>query len=145
MELQIADSPVLDLGLIYTPPSPYSQPMKPRHLRHRLEKAAKLLVLVQKHVPEVDCRVDEDRGEYGQLVADFTNSDIDPRKMMALGQDLESKGYQFTLKKSPWLGQISYRGVAPEKTTIVLSQPINKDRLAINEDSPEKAYSFKNQ
>lgn len=113
--------------------------MKPRQLRHRLEKASKLLVIIQKHVPDVDCRVDEDKGENGHLVADFTNSGIDPRKMIALGKDLENKGYQFTQKKSPWLGQISYQGVANDKTTIVLSQPINKDRLAINEDSPASA------
>ena len=119
--------------------------MQPRHLRHRLEKAAKLLVLIQKFIPEVDCRMDEDKGESGHLVVDFTASGIDPRKMVALGRELENKGYQFTQKKSPWLGQISYQGVAADKTTVVLTQPITKDRLAINEDSPAAAYSFKNQ
>jgi hypothetical protein len=118
--------------------------MKPRHLRHRLEKAAKLLVVIQKHVAEVDCHLNEDKGENGHLVADFTNSDIDPRKMIALGRDLENKGYQFTQKKSPWLGQISFHGVSNDKTTVVLSQTISKDRLAINEDSPATSYTFKN-
>lgn len=118
--------------------------MKARHLRHRLEKAAKLLVIIQKHVPEADCRVDEDKGESGHLVVDFTGSGIDPRCMVELGKDLESKGYHFTQKRSPWLGQTAYQGVAAEKTTVVLTQPITKDRIGINEDSPETAYSFKN-
>jgi hypothetical protein len=118
--------------------------MKPRRLRHRLEKAAKLLVVIQKHTPDVDCRLDEDKGEDGHIVVDFTRSGISRSKMVALGKDLESKGYHFIEKKSPWLGQTTYQGKASEKPTIVLTQPISKDRLAINEDSPERDYSFAN-
>ena len=90
--------------------------MKPRDLRHRLEKVAKLLVIVQKHTPEVSCVVD--------------------------GKDLEGRGYSFKEKKSPWLGQTTYTGRAKEKPTIVLTVPINIDRLAINEEEPERAYYF---
>ncbi len=118
--------------------------MKPRSLRHRLEKAAKLLVIIQKHTPDVDCRLDEDKGTDGHLVADFTDSGMSRSKMVALGKELESKGYRFTEKKSPWLGQTTYQGKADEKPTVVLTQPITKDRLAINEDSPEHPYTFAN-
>jgi len=115
--------------------------MKPRSLRHRLEKAAKALVIIQKHTPNVDCTVDEDKGEHGHLVLKYDEGD--PKKMAALGKDLESKGYSFKVKKSPWLGQITYLGKAEDKPSIVLTRPITKDRLAINEDSPEVPSSFK--
>lgn len=116
--------------------------MKPRSMRHRLEKVAKLLVVVQKHTPEVSCVIDEDKGREGQLILDFAGSGMSRSKMNALGKDLEGRGYSFTEKKSPWLGQITYTGRTNEKPTIVLTLPINKDRLAINEEAPEKAYRF---
>jgi hypothetical protein len=115
--------------------------MKPRSLRHRIEKAAKALVLIQKHTPNVDCIIDEDKGEHGHLILKF--DDIDISKINTLGKELESKGYQFKQKKSPWLGQVTYFGKAEDKTSIVITRPINKDRLAINENSPEQPYSFK--
>ena len=115
--------------------------MKPRILRHHLEKAAKALVLIQKHTPNVSCLLDEDKGEHGHLILKFDDGDIS--KMNALGKDLEGKGYRFKLKKSPWLGQVTYFGKAEDKTSIVITRPITKDRLAINEDSPEQPYSFK--
>ena len=116
--------------------------MKPRSLRHRLEKAAKLLVTVQKHTPEVTCILNEDKGENGHLVVDFSFSGMSRSKMTALGKDLESKGYRFTEKKSPWLGQITYTGRDADKPTIIFTIPIVKDRLAINEEAPEKPYRF---
>ena len=115
--------------------------MKPRSLRHRLEKAAKALVLVQKHTPNVHSLLDEDKGEHGHLILKY--DDGDASKMTALGKDLESKDYQFRVKKSPWLGQVTYLGKADDKTSIIITRPITKDRLAINEDSPEQPYSFK--
>lgn len=116
--------------------------MKPRSLRHRLEKIAKLLVTIQKHTPEVDCVLNEDKGDDGYVIIDFAGSGMSRAKMNALGKDLESKGYKFTEKNSPWLGQISYTGRDHEKPTLVFTLPITKDRLAINEASLEKAYSF---
>lgn len=116
--------------------------MKPRSLRHRLEKASKLLVIVQKHAPEVSCVLDEDKGEHGHLVVDFSGSGMSRGKMNALGKDLESKGYQFVEKKSPWLGLITYTGKDAEKPTVVFSVPIVKDRLAINEEQPGKPFRF---
>ncbi len=116
--------------------------MKPRSLRHRLEKAAKLLVTVQKHTPEVTCILNEDKGENGHLVVDFSGSGMSRSKMTALGKDLESKGYRFAEKKSPWLGQITYTGRDADKPTIIFTIPIVKDRLAINEEAPEKPYRF---
>jgi len=116
--------------------------MKARSLRHRLEKAAKLLVIIQKHTPEVDCRLDEDKGEHGHLVIDFSGTNTNSNKIVSLGKDLESKGYRFTVKKSPWLGQTTYQGKSTDKTTVVLTRPITKDRMNINQDAPERAYSF---
>ncbi|KRP37172.1 MAG: hypothetical protein ABS34_04035 [Opitutaceae bacterium BACL24 MAG-120322-bin51] len=115
--------------------------MKPRSLRHRLEKAAKALVLIHKWTPNADCILDEDKGEHGHLILKF--DDGDNSKMNALGKDLESKGYRFRVKNSPWLGQVTYIGKADDKPAIVITLPMTKDRLAINEDSPEQPYSFK--
>lgn len=116
--------------------------MKARSLRHRLEKAAKLLVIIQKHTPDVDCRLDEDKGEHGHLIVDFQGTNTNPNKVTALGKDLEVKGYRFTEKKSAWLGQINYQGKSDDKITVVLTLPITKDRMNINQDTPERAYSF---
>lgn len=118
--------------------------MKPRNLRHRLEKVAKLLVTVQKHAPEVRCVIDEEKGNNGHLVLDFADSGMSRTKMNALGKDLEGKGYSFTEKKSPWLGQTTYAGRSQDKPTIMLTVPIHKNRLAINDESPERPYSFAN-
>lgn len=116
--------------------------MNPRNLRHRLEKASKLLVVVQKHTPGVNCVIDEDKGSNGHLVLDFAGTGMSRAKMNALGKDLESRDYTFTEKRSPWLGQSTYTGRGDDKTTIVLTVPINIDRLAIDEQAPEKAFSF---
>lgn len=116
--------------------------MKPRHLRHRLERIAKILVLVHKHTPEVECILDEERGDCGRIVLDFAGTGMSRSKMTALGKDLESKGYKFTEKRSPWLGQTTYTGRDGDKPSITFSTPIVIDRLAINDTSPENDYSF---
>ncbi|MGB0415726.1 MAG: hypothetical protein ACPGKS_02635 [Coraliomargarita sp.] len=116
--------------------------MKPRSLRHSLEKAAKILVIIQKHTPDVECTHDEHKGEHGYLLLDFAGSGMSRSKMIALGKDLESKGYRFTEKKSPWLGQTTYLGKAGDKPTVVMTLPMTKDRVGINEDLPEEPFSF---
>ncbi|PXA05227.1 hypothetical protein DDZ13_04505 [Coraliomargarita sinensis] len=116
--------------------------MNPRKLRHKLEKVSKLLVVVQKHTPGVNCVVDEEKGESGHLVLDFAGTGMSRSKMNALGKDLESRDYTFTEKRSPWLGQTTYTGRADDKPTVVLTVPINIDRLAIDDQAPEKAFSF---
>ncbi|MDQ8194228.1 hypothetical protein QEH59_07315 [Coraliomargarita sp. SDUM461004] len=118
--------------------------MKPRSLRHRIEKIAKLLVTVQKHTPEVDCQINQDKGDHGHLVLDFAGSGMSRSRMQSLGKDLQSKGYSFTEKNSPWLGQITYTGRGDDKPTILFTVPIVKDRLAINEAALEKTYNFDN-
>lgn len=114
--------------------------MNPRNLRHRLEKAAKLLVLVQKQIPEVNCLFDADKGENGHLILDFTASEA--TLLQGLGKDLEGRGYRFTRKRKPWLGQITYTGRSEGKPATVLTIPIHKDRLSIDEENPEEAHSF---
>jgi hypothetical protein len=116
--------------------------MNPRSLRHRLEKISKLLVSVQKHTPEVHCLVHEDKGEHGHVVLDFGGSGMSRSKMNALGKDLEGKGYRFTEKKSPWLGQTTYTGRDADKPTVIFTLPITKDRLVINDEVRESAYTF---
>ncbi|WP_269522933.1 hypothetical protein [Coraliomargarita parva] len=117
--------------------------MHPRSLRHRMEKAAKLLVIIQKHTPEVDCLFAPEKGEQGHVVCEFSGSGMSRSNILQLGKDLEARGYQFTRKANPWLGQLSYTGKADEKPTIILSLPVVKDRVAINEDTPATPYSFK--
>ena len=116
--------------------------MNPRNLRHRLEKASKLLVLVQKHTSEVNCVIDEEKGENGYLILDFAGTGTSRSKMNVLAKELESRDYSFTEKKSPWLGQTTFTGRADDKTTVVLTVPINIDRLAIDDQVPEKAIRF---
>lgn len=116
--------------------------MKPRSLRHRLERAAKVLVLIQKHTPEVECRLDEDKGEHGHIILDFAGTGMSRSKMTQLGRELESKGYRFTEKRSPWLGQTNYCGRASEKPTVVMTVPIVKDRVAITDGTSEQPCSF---
>ncbi|MDG1241783.1 MAG: hypothetical protein P8P52_04385 [Opitutae bacterium] len=115
--------------------------MKPRSLRHRLEKTAKALVLIHKWTPKVNCLPDQDKGEHGHLILNF--ADDDSSKIAALGKDRENKSYRFRVKKSPWLGQVTYPGKADNKPAIIMTLPIAKDRLAINGHSPEQPYSFK--
>ena len=68
-----------------------------------------------------------------RLILDFTDSGMSRTKLRQLGEDLEARGYQFTHSKSPWLGQETYSGKAPDKTQIVLSLPIVKNRLTVDQ------------
>ena len=90
----------------------------------------------------MDCRLDEERGDQGMLIVDFAGSGISRAQMVSLGKDLESRGYCFREKKNPWLGQTTYTGRAAEKNSIMLSLPMPQDRVAVNENKPECAYSF---
>ncbi len=116
--------------------------MKPRDLRHLLEKAAKILVTIQKHGPDVDCSIDETKGEHGQVVIDLKETRLGWDLIKQLGKELESKGYSFVETKSPWLGTTTYRGRSGDKPTVIISVPITKDRLAINEVIPDRDFSF---
>ncbi|MEM8868462.1 MAG: hypothetical protein AAGC73_09365, partial [Verrucomicrobiota bacterium] len=91
---------------------------------------------------DVDCHLHKEKGENGLLVVDFTGSGMSRSKMVQLGKDLESKGFNFVEKKSPWLGQVTYLGKADDKPSISITVPMVKDRVGINEDLPEKPYSF---
>lgn len=116
--------------------------MKPRILRHRLEKICKLLVVIQKYYPDVNCVLHEDKGDHGQIAIELTSEEAAHPNMAALGGDLQTKGYQFTRKERTWLGQVSYTGRDPHKPTVVLTRPIAQDRLAIEDAEPETAHSF---
>ena len=118
--------------------------MKPRELRHRLEKAAKILVTIQKHLPKADCLFDSDKGEQGHIQLDFVNDPVDWDQLKKLGKDLEGKGYQFTQKKLPWIGQISFKGKTDNQPSVVFTLPHTLNRLEINQESPIEAYSFTN-
>lgn len=118
--------------------------MKPRSLRHHLEKAAKILVLIQKHTPDVNCTLDEDKGTHGCVIVDIDGTGTSRSDMINLGKELEHKGYRFTKRKSPWLGKTTYQGKADDKPNVLLTHPMAKDRLAINEETPEQSYSFAN-
>lgn len=113
--------------------------MKPRNLRHRLEKAAKLLVIVQKHLPEVLCQFADDKGEHGHLMVRLPLGG-DPRK---LGADLESRGFAFTHTRSPWLGAEIYRGSKDDQPKVVIEVEIPANRLSRGEDRAEQAFRFK--
>ena len=90
----------------------------------------------------MDCILDENKGEWGHLIINLEGNGISQSKIIALGKDLEHKGYHFKQKRSPWLGQTTYLGKANEKPSIVITLPIVKDRLAINEGASEHPYSF---
>lgn len=116
--------------------------MKPKSLRHCLEKAAKALVLIQQQTPNVECILDEGKGEHGHIILKFDPGSAD--KIKALGRKLEDKGYRFKIKKSPWLGQITYLGKANQNPSIIFILPITKDRLTVNKNAPEQQlYSFR--
>jgi len=116
--------------------------MIPRNLRHRLEKASKLLVIVQKHSPEVSCMINAERGQDGYLILDFSKSENSGNRMKSLGSDFERRGYAFTEKRNAWLGQTTYTGRAVDKPTILMTCPIQQDRLAINESTTETSFRF---
>ena len=116
--------------------------MIPRSLRHRFEKAAKLLVIVQKHAPDVDCRLDEDRGDNGTLIVNFSSNPMNLAEMDKLGRDLEGRGYRFKAKNCTWLGQKAYTGKATDKPDVILTLPSARDRVTIDEQPQERPHSF---
>lgn len=113
--------------------------MTPRNLRHRLEKAAKLLVTVQKHLPNARTQFIDDRGTAGQLVL-FT---ADIPEMHRLGGELESKGFQFTRTHNPWLGVIRYRGEKAEQPTVIIEIETIADRLYRAVEPKPEPFSFR--
>ncbi|MEM9226583.1 MAG: hypothetical protein AAGA45_01310 [Verrucomicrobiota bacterium] len=113
--------------------------MKPRNLRHRLEKTAKLLVVVQKRMPDVSCQFADDKGEYGHLMLRLPLGG-DPSK---LGKELESKGFVFTKTRNPWLGTMTYRGSKEEQPDIIIEIEIHADRLNPSVEIAPEAFSFR--
>jgi len=113
--------------------------MKPRNLRHRLEKAAKLLVVVQKHLPDVPCQFADDKGENGHLMVRLPLGG-DPAK---LGADLEGRGFTFTKARSPWLGAEIYRGAKDGQPRIIIEVEIPANRLSRGAEVAEAPFSFK--
>ncbi|WP_309385576.1 hypothetical protein [Cerasicoccus frondis] len=113
--------------------------MKPRNLRHRLEKAAKLLVIVQKHHPDVLCQFADDKGQDGHLMVRLPLGG-DPSK---LGGDLESKGFAFTKARSPWLGAEIYRGAKEGQPRVIIEVEIPANRLSRGPEVAELPFSFK--
>lgn len=113
--------------------------MKPRNLRHRLEKAAKILVTVQKHHPDVQCQFADDKGEDGHLMVKLPLGG-DPSK---LGADLEGKGWQFTRMRSPWLGAEIYRGGKGGQPRVIIEVEIPANRLSRGPEVAEVPISFK--
>lgn len=116
--------------------------MTPRNLRHRLEKAAKILVTIQKHIPDADCEFDASKGEHGHIQLSFVDKPVSPKAFVKLGKDLENKNYNFTEKLFPWIGQISYKGKNHEMPSVVMTMPHTQNRMDISQESPTRAYSF---
>ncbi|MEO0795468.1 MAG: hypothetical protein AAFX93_09910 [Verrucomicrobiota bacterium] len=112
--------------------------MKPRNLRHRLEKTAKLLVIVQKHLPDVACQFADDKGENGHLMIRLPLGG-DPTK---LGSDFEGRGFVFTRTRSPWLGADIFRGTKPDQPRVIIEVEIPANRLSRVPDH-EQEFSFK--
>jgi len=113
--------------------------MKARNLRHRLEKAAKLLVIVQKHLPDVACQFADDKGESGHLMVRLPLGG-DPSR---LGADLESRGFTFTRARSPWLGAEIYRGAKEEQPQVIIELEIPANRLSRSPDISPQPFTFK--
>lgn len=116
--------------------------MKPRSLRHRLEKASKLLVIIQKHIPEVSTRFADSSGIAGQVVVSGNHSNAGREAIRKLGKELESKGYSFKRTKNRWLGITTIHGKKEERPDIVIELETPMDRLNHAEESKSEAYSF---
>jgi len=117
--------------------------MKPRNLRHRLEKAAKLLVLVQKHLPDADVQYAEAKAEHGELVVSCGDAYSPPENFPKLGRDLESRGFSFRRTDTPWLGLRTWRGKKDSQPDVVLQLAIQTDRSALSSDSGPHPFSFR--
>lgn len=118
--------------------------MTPRNLRHRLEKNAKLLVIVQKYLPKVDSRFADDKGTYGHLLLHCSPANAPFDQLQKLGQELESKGYRFTKSSNAWLGQTVYKGIREEQPDVIMEVETQVNRLAIAEGANNQSeFSFK--
>jgi hypothetical protein len=113
--------------------------MKPRNLRHRLEKTARLLVTVQKYLPEVDCRFDDLQGDHGCLMVRLPRGG----NPVELGKDLEGKGMRFTRVHKPWLGVITYRGVKEDQPHVIIEVETVADRLYRGNENKPEPWSFR--
>lgn len=113
--------------------------MIPRNLRHRMEKAAKLLVIVQKHLPDSTCRFADEQGSDGHLIVHLPRGGDGSK----LGADLEGKGFTFTHARNPWLGLITYKGTKTEQPTVIIEIETAADRLYRSENVTSEPFSFK--
>jgi hypothetical protein len=117
--------------------------MKPRSLRHRLEKSAKLLWLVQRHQADADALYNPDRGEHGQVVVALNGELQPPAWMTKLGADLESRGYAFTETRNPWLGERTLRGKREDQPDCIFQLSCPIDRSSPTGESSSEPFSFK--
>lgn len=113
--------------------------MIPRNLRHRLEKAAKLLVIVQKYLPEASCRFADEQGNHGHLIIHLPRGG-DGAKLAA---DLEGKGFTFTRTRNPWLGLMTYKGVKDDQPAVLIEIETAADRLYQGGSGTPEPISFK--
>lgn len=117
--------------------------MKPRDLRHRLEKSAKLLVTIQKYIPDAETRFADDKAESGQVIL-TTHQVAAPEALITkLGIDLENKGYHFYKTSNKWLGNITYHGYKKSHPDIIIEVETQVNRFDHAEDGRPQAYSFK--
>ncbi|MGF1482975.1 MAG: hypothetical protein ACFBZ8_01275 [Opitutales bacterium] len=117
--------------------------MKPRSLRHRLEKSAKLLWQIQKHHAEATTHFNPERGEQGLVVIDFEKMLQLPDWAAKLGIDLESKGYVFTKTLNPWLGECTVRGRREAQPDVIFQLACPIDRSSVTGETRNEPYSFK--
>lgn len=117
--------------------------MKPRNLRHRLEKASKLLVVIQKHLPDVETSFAEEKGEHGEIVVSCGDAYNPPKELPKLGRDLENKGFTFQRTDTPWLGLRTFRAKKESQPNIVLQLATQTDRSALAEETGPQPFTFR--
>jgi len=117
--------------------------MKPRELRHRLEKSAKLLVTIQKHLPDVEARFADDKAEAGQVIVSTHQLASSEAHISKLGVDLENKGYKFKKMTNKWLGNIIYQGYKPGQPDLLIEVETHVNRFNHAEDGRAQPFSFK--
>ena len=118
--------------------------MKPRSLRHRLEKAARLLVVIQKHMEDANAQFNEDKAEEGEVCVNCGDAYDPPKGFQKLGSDLEGRGYHFKRTDTPWLGLQVYRGKKEGHPDVLLQLNMKTNRTALAGNSEPHAYSFRN-
>ncbi|MGF1449162.1 MAG: hypothetical protein ACFB20_07060 [Opitutales bacterium] len=117
--------------------------MKPRSLRHRLEKSAKLLWQIQKHHADADAFFNPERGEHGQVILDFERQFQPPDWAGKLGGELEGKGYAFTRTLNPWLGECTLRGRREGQPDVIFQLGCPIDRSSVTGETRNEPWSFK--